>query len=359
MASFPRSAAILLSIVGLVDTAAFLGPWLNLPALLEFANAFDSLFSSLGSSSSNAEEGLHNQVHNLVDAISDPKQRQALIPLPLIKFLRRRVPALLPLVSFKPLRSHEAAAQRLAEQRALIAERTPTRPGLSSDKSFRRRTTAKEPTLIQRANLLRRRLTEALAEWWAPRSKHLARAFFRWLNDVGYMARQSPVKLLVRSILGTRSPHRSILGTRSPHTALQLCTRRVSHVRGRRSCEQVTLLDMYSLVELMHFLTHQLPTVFRAIKHGEGLYWLTHSVQASVLGTTLTFLATTDFVRQFTKVCAQLQPPYTRLLLLVRRYAAAAHADTPSDDHAIDPRASAARGVRERPPGRGGAHSHT
>ena len=349
MASFPRSAAILLSIVGLVDTAAFLGPWLNLPALLEFANAFDSLFSSLGSSSSNAEEGLHNQVHNLVDAISDPKQRQALIPLPLIKFLRRRVPALLPLVSFKPLRSHEAAAQRLAEQRALIAERTPTRPGLSSDKSFRRRTTAKEPTLIQRANLLRRRLTEALAEWWAPRSKHLARAFFRWLNDVGYMARQSPVKLLVRSILGTRSPQ----------TALQLCTRRVSHVRGRRSCEQVTLLDMYSLVELMHFLTHQLPTVFRAIKHGEGLYWLTHSVQASVLGTTLTFLATTDFVRQFTKVCAQLQPPYTRLLLLVRRYAAAAHADTPSDDHAIDPRASAARGVRERPPGRGGAHSHT
>ena len=33
----------------------------------------------------------------------------------------------------------------------------------------------------------------------------------------------------------------------------------------------------------------------------EELEWLTHSVYASILGTTLTFYAATDFVRRFTR----------------------------------------------------------
>ena len=60
-------------------------------------------------------------------------------------------------------------------------------------------------------------------------------------------------------------------------------------------------LCQYGLVSLAEFLVTHLHTMYKAIAHGEGLYWFTPGVQASVLGVVLTYISSTDYVAEYVK----------------------------------------------------------
>ena len=180
-----------------------------------FADGFEN-------SSGSAGEGLRNGMHNLLEVLADPKQRQAILPPWLITFSRRHLPSL-----------HVLLTGKTRQLKAVYGAVKP------------------RETRIQK-------LKRQLGDWWEPKSKDFKKGFIAYLNDIGYAARQSPIKIFM------------------------------------------SFLDLYGLVELMYFLAGHMKAAVHG-NAGAGLYWFTHSVQASVVGVALTFASSTDFVRRFTR----------------------------------------------------------
>ena len=231
-------STVMLSTVGLVDTADFLGKAVQLHVLLECSASLTKYIegeeSTADGSTSAPDEVMQSGICNALDKISNPRRRAKfllrVVPPQLIRCVRKWTPCLLPLLEYKESRK----MRRIGFARE-------ARPGVGC--------------LAAWCELQ----TERLQEWWELRKGGWWRSFLLWFNDIGYMVRTSPAKMFV------------------------------------------TMLDMYGLVSLAEFLLTHLHTVFLAIANSEGLYWLTPGVQASVLGVVLTYASSTDFVARYVK----------------------------------------------------------
>ena len=256
-------STIMLSTVGLVDTADFLGKAVQLRVLLECSASLMKYIEGeekeADGSTSAADEVMHSGIYNALDKIANPRRRAKLIPQLLIRCVSKRTPCLLPLLQHK----EERKMRRIG-----FARKPRARVGC-----FR---------IAAWCELQ----AEILQEWWEQRRGGWWRSFLLWFNDIGCEYFRIRACATCCSLLTSVCSNLCILA---------------DMVRTSPAKMFVTMLDMYGLVSLAEFLVTHVHTVFLAIANSEGLYWFTPGVQASVLGVVLTYISSTDYVAKYVK----------------------------------------------------------